>query len=108
MHQNYHFIVMLSQMLLHVSAHQCHHQGAHMIVTGYFYDGAHYNKIMKYQVKQLQSVILHYGYKWMRLTVAGSSGLLWNMAMFHNSPVKLYFSSCHSDFLGKWYIYYTV
>jgi hypothetical protein len=35
MHQNYHFIVMLSQMLLHVSAHQRHHQGAHTILTGY-------------------------------------------------------------------------
>jgi hypothetical protein len=29
MHQNYHFILMLSQMLVHVSAHQHHHQGAH-------------------------------------------------------------------------------
>jgi hypothetical protein len=35
MHHNYHFIVMLSHMLLHVSAHQCHHQGAHTILTGY-------------------------------------------------------------------------
>jgi hypothetical protein len=35
MHQNYHFIVMLSQMLLHVSAHQRHHQGAHTILTSY-------------------------------------------------------------------------
>jgi hypothetical protein len=33
MHKNYHFIVMLSQMLLHVSAHQRHHQGAHTILT---------------------------------------------------------------------------
>jgi hypothetical protein len=30
-HQDGHFIVMLSQMLLHVSAHQHHHQGARMI-----------------------------------------------------------------------------
>jgi hypothetical protein len=35
MHQNYYFIVVLSQMLLHVLAHQRHHQGAHMILTSY-------------------------------------------------------------------------
>jgi metal-dependent HD superfamily phosphatase/phosphodiesterase len=35
MHQDDHFIVMLSQTLLHVSAHQRHHQGAHMILTSY-------------------------------------------------------------------------
>jgi hypothetical protein len=34
-HQNYHFIVMLSQMLLHVSAHQRHRQGAYTILTSY-------------------------------------------------------------------------
>jgi hypothetical protein len=33
MHQNYHFIVMLSQMLLDVSVHQRHHQGAYTIHT---------------------------------------------------------------------------
>jgi hypothetical protein len=31
MYQNYHFIVMLSQMLQHVSAHQLHYQGVHTI-----------------------------------------------------------------------------
>jgi hypothetical protein len=31
---------------------------------------------MEYPVKQLQLVLLHYGYMW--LTAAGSSGLLWN------------------------------
>jgi hypothetical protein len=41
MHQNYHFIVMLSQMLLHVSAHQHHHHGAHTILTSYLYVGVH-------------------------------------------------------------------
>jgi hypothetical protein len=35
MHQDDHFILMLSQMLLHVSAHQRHCQGAHMILTRY-------------------------------------------------------------------------
>jgi hypothetical protein len=35
MHKNYHFIVMRSHMLLHVSAHQRHHQGDHVILTGY-------------------------------------------------------------------------
>jgi hypothetical protein len=30
-----HFIVMLSQMLLHVSAHQRHYQGAHTILKSY-------------------------------------------------------------------------
>jgi hypothetical protein len=33
MHQNDHFIVMLSQTLLNVSAYQCHHPGAHRILT---------------------------------------------------------------------------
>jgi hypothetical protein len=31
-HQNDHFIVMLSQTLLHVSAYQRHHHGVHMII----------------------------------------------------------------------------
>jgi hypothetical protein len=44
MHQNYHFIVMLSQTLLHVSAYQRHHQGAHMILTSQLYVGVHYRK----------------------------------------------------------------
>jgi hypothetical protein len=44
MHQNDHFIVMSSQMLLHVSAYQRHHQGAHMILTSYVYVGVHYKK----------------------------------------------------------------
>jgi hypothetical protein len=35
MHQNYHFIAMLSQMHLHVSAHQHHHQRAYKILTSY-------------------------------------------------------------------------
>jgi hypothetical protein len=33
MHQNVHLTVMLSEMLLRVSAHQRHHQGAHTILT---------------------------------------------------------------------------
>jgi hypothetical protein len=33
MHKNYHFIVMLSQMILRVSAHQRHLRGAHTILT---------------------------------------------------------------------------
>jgi hypothetical protein len=44
MHQNDHFIVMLSQMLLHVSAHQRHRKEAHMILTSYLYVGVHYWK----------------------------------------------------------------
>jgi hypothetical protein len=37
-------------------------------------------RIMEYRAKQFQSVLLHYGYKWVWLTAAGSSGLLWNTA----------------------------
>jgi hypothetical protein len=44
MHQNDHFIVFVSQMLLHVSAHQRHHQGAHMIVTSFLYVRVYYWK----------------------------------------------------------------
>jgi hypothetical protein len=46
MHQNDHFIVMLSQTLLHVSAYQRHHQGAYMILTLYIhvYGDVHYKK----------------------------------------------------------------
>jgi hypothetical protein len=33
MRQNYHFVVMLSQMFLRVSAHQRHHEGAHTDVV---------------------------------------------------------------------------
>jgi hypothetical protein len=44
MHQNDHFIVMPSQMLLHVSAYQRHHQGAHLILTSHLYVGVHYKK----------------------------------------------------------------
>jgi hypothetical protein len=44
MHQNGHFIVMLSQILLHVLAYQRHHQGAHIILTSYLYVGVHYRK----------------------------------------------------------------
>jgi hypothetical protein len=44
MHQNDHFIVMSSQTLLHVSAYQRHHQGAHMILTSCLYVGVHYRK----------------------------------------------------------------
>jgi hypothetical protein len=42
MHQNNHFIAMLGQTLLHVSAHQRHLQGAHLIQTSYLYVGVHY------------------------------------------------------------------
>jgi hypothetical protein len=41
---NDHLIVMFSQTLLHVSAYQCHHPGAHMILTSYLYVGVHYKK----------------------------------------------------------------
>jgi hypothetical protein len=43
---NDHFVVMSSQMLLHVSAYQRHHQGAHTILTSYsrVYVGVHYKK----------------------------------------------------------------
>jgi hypothetical protein len=44
MHQNDHFIVMSSQTLLHVSAYQRHHQGAHKILTSYLYVGVHHRK----------------------------------------------------------------
>jgi hypothetical protein len=45
MHQNDHFIVMLSQTLLRVSVYQRnHHQGAHMILTSYLYVSVHNRK----------------------------------------------------------------
>jgi hypothetical protein len=44
MHKKYHFIVMLSQTLLRVSAYQRHHHGAHMILTSYLIVGVHYSK----------------------------------------------------------------
>jgi hypothetical protein len=44
MHQNDHFIVMSSQTLLHVSAYQRHHQGAHTILTSYLYISVHHRK----------------------------------------------------------------
>jgi hypothetical protein len=74
MHQNYHFIVTLNQMLLHVSAHQRHHQGAQTILTSYL---SVYitERIMEYRVKQLRSVILYCECNCIWLTVAGNSGL---------------------------------
>jgi hypothetical protein len=44
MYQNYPFIVMSIQTLLHVSAYQRHHQGDHIILTSYLYVGVHYRK----------------------------------------------------------------
>jgi hypothetical protein len=44
MYQNDRYIVMLTQTLLHVSAYQRHHQGAHMILTSCLYVGVHYRK----------------------------------------------------------------
>jgi hypothetical protein len=44
MHKKYHFIVMLSQTLLCVTAYQRHHHGAHMILTSYLNVGVHYRK----------------------------------------------------------------
>jgi hypothetical protein len=44
MPQNDHFIVMLSQTLLHVSAYLRHHQAAHMILTSCLHVGVHYRK----------------------------------------------------------------
>jgi hypothetical protein len=41
---NDHFIVMSSQTLIHVSAYQRHHQGAHMILTSYLHVSVHYRK----------------------------------------------------------------
>jgi hypothetical protein len=41
MHQKDHFIVVLSQTLLHVSVYQRHNQGAHMILTSYLHVGVH-------------------------------------------------------------------
>jgi hypothetical protein len=68
MHQNYHFIVMLSQMLLHVSAHH-HHQGAHTIFTSY--------------------LSLHITQKLWNIEWSSSSNMNWTRctpwAMFHNS-----------------------
>jgi hypothetical protein len=75
MHQNDHFIVMSSQTLLHVSAYQRHHQGAHMILTSYLYVAVCITRrIMEFRTIQLRSVLLHYGYEWLWLTAAGSSG----------------------------------
>jgi hypothetical protein len=44
MHQNDHFIVMLSQTFLHVSAYQRYHQGTRMTFTSYLHVGVHYKK----------------------------------------------------------------
>jgi hypothetical protein len=44
MHQNDRFVVMLSQMILHVSVYQHLHQGAHMILTSYLYVGVRCSK----------------------------------------------------------------
>jgi hypothetical protein len=44
MHQNDHFIVMLSQTLLSVSAYQRHNKKAHMILTSYLYVIVHYRR----------------------------------------------------------------
>jgi hypothetical protein len=52
MHRKYHFIVMLSQVLLHNWAHQHYHQGAHTILTSYLYDSVHYRKIYKIKVNK--------------------------------------------------------
>jgi hypothetical protein len=62
MHQNDNFIVMSSQTLLHVSAYQRHHQGAHMILTSclYEYISVHYRKnllaFMKIYAKMLSPI----------------------------------------------------
>jgi hypothetical protein len=44
MDQSDHFIVMLSQKLLHVSACQRHHQGAHIIFTSCSFVSVNYRK----------------------------------------------------------------
>jgi hypothetical protein len=50
-HQNDHFIVIISQTFLHVSAYQRHHQGAHMILTSCLSVGVHYRR--KYNVMDI-------------------------------------------------------
>jgi hypothetical protein len=52
MHQNDHFNVMLSQTLLHVSAYQRHHHGAHMTLRSHLYVGCITGRTMEYRVKQ--------------------------------------------------------
>jgi hypothetical protein len=44
MHQDDHFIVMLSQTLVRILAYQRHHQGARVILTSCLYIGVHYKK----------------------------------------------------------------
>jgi hypothetical protein len=70
---NDHSIVMSSQMLLHVSAYQHQHQGAHTILTSYLYVSVHYKKNNGVSNNNLQSVLLHYGNEWLWLTAAGST-----------------------------------
>jgi hypothetical protein len=81
MHQNDHFIMMLSQTLLHVSVHQHHHQGAHMILTSYLYVGGHYRKN-----NGISSEV-----------AAESSGLLWKTALvlWHRTALCYCFSSVY-------------
>jgi hypothetical protein len=64
------FIVMSSQMLLHASAYQRHHQGAHMFLTSYLYVGVHYKKNDGVS-NNIASVSIVTLWKW--LTAAGSS-----------------------------------
>jgi hypothetical protein len=78
MHQNYHFIVMLSQMLLHDSARQRHLRGAHTILKSYVSMYITKNKGISSEVVPISSFGLLMKWKW--LTVAGSSRLLWNTA----------------------------
>jgi hypothetical protein len=91
MHQNYHFIVMLRQMLLHVSAHQRHHQGAHIILTSYLYVGVHYRKNngVSSKLSPVSIVTL-----WIQVVTTNCCWKQWTVvehdprwAVFHNSPL---------------------
>jgi hypothetical protein len=74
MHQNDHFIVMLSQTLPHVSANQRHHQGAHMILTSYLYVGVRYrgNNRISSEVARISIVTL-----WIKVDVVNCCWKQW-------------------------------
>jgi hypothetical protein len=102
MYQNDHFIVMSSQTLLHVSAYQRHHQGAHMSLTSYLYVGVHYknNNGVSTKLAPVRIVTL-----WIQVVMANccwSSGLLWNTPVFLIIATRLRLSISNNAFL--WFI----
>jgi hypothetical protein len=74
MHQNYHFIFMPIQMLLHISAPSSgNSHDPHKLLVGVQYGN---NNVISSEVASISNFAL--GYKWIWLNVAGSGGLLWS------------------------------